>query len=242
MGGRVGLTREGELLWQRGREAIAAVGGAQEAIERARSLPAGELVLSSPFVASQLLGPGLALLRRRYPQLHFRVHVTDRLSRLAEESVDVAVRVGPIADKSLIARRVRRTRLHTVAAPEYLARRGTPRKPADLDAHDCLALTGPDGRPREFWLRSGPRAVVPALLIDHGPSLIDAALAGLGVTQLFDFMAEPLVRDGRLVAVLEDELTAGPDVHAICAPGRRAAARVRAAFEAFADAFAATNR
>lgn len=241
-GGRVGLTREGDLLYQRSLEAIAAVGGAREALEPARSLPAGELVLSAPFVVSPLLAPGLALLRSRYPQLTFRVHVTDRLSRLAEESVDVAVRVGPVAESSLVARRLRRTRLVTVASPAYLARRGTPRRPADLDAHDCLVFLATNGRPRAYWLRSGERHVAPALLIDHGPSLVDAALAGLGVTQIFDFMAEPLLRDGRLVAVLEDEIAPGPDVHAVCAPGRRAAARVRAAFEAFADAFAATAR
>src|SRR5690349_2636323 len=69
-GGRaVGLTREGELLFERCRQAIAAVAGAREALEPARSRPTGELVVSAPFVASSLLAPGLELLRRRYPQL-----------------------------------------------------------------------------------------------------------------------------------------------------------------------------
>jgi DNA-binding transcriptional LysR family regulator len=71
---------------------------------------------------------------------------------------------------------------------------------------------------------------------DHGPSLIDAALAGVGITQAFGFMVEPLVRAGRLVTLLADDVGAGPDVHAICSPGRRATPRVRAAFDAFADA------
>jgi DNA-binding transcriptional LysR family regulator len=239
-GGRgVALTREGELLFERCRQAIAAVAGAREALEPARSLPTGELVVSVPFVAAGLLAPGLELLHRRYPELRFRVLVTDRLSRLAEESVDVAVRVGPIAETTLTARRLRRTRLITVAAPAYLARRGTPRRLAELDGHDCLTLVAPNGRPRPWLFASGPRPVDALLLLDHGPSLIDAVRAGLGITQLFDFMAEAPLRAGQLVALFEPEITDGPDVHAVCAPGRRAAARVRVAFTAFADAFAA---
>ncbi len=67
------------------------------------------------------------------------------------------------------------------------------------------------------------------------------ALAGIGLTQLFDYMAEDHVCAGKLVLVLEDEIAKGPDVNAVCAPGRRAAARVRAAFEAFAEAFAVSR-
>jgi hypothetical protein len=62
-------------------------------------------------------------------------------------------------------------------------------------------------------------------VVDDGPTLVDAALAGLGVTQLFDYMAEPLLREGRLVQVLASEVAAGPDVHAVCSPGRRPRAR-----------------
>ena len=238
----VALTREGEQFFARCQEAVAAVDGARESLEPARSVPSGELVLSVPFVASALIAPGLALLRSRYPQLGFRVLVTDRLSKLAEESVDVAVRIGAITETTVVKRRLRRTRMVTVAAPAYLARRGQPRRAEDLDQHDCLGLVAPNGRPYPYLFARGPRTVPPALLIDHGPTLVDIVLAGFGITQLFDYMAEPLLREGRLVALLEDEIAAGPDVYAICAPGRRAAARVRAAFEAFADAFAAKPR
>jgi LysR family transcriptional regulator, regulator for bpeEF and oprC len=238
----VGLTREGDLFFARCREAVAAVGGAREALEPARSVPAGELVVSAPFVASPLLAPGLALLKSRYPRIDFRVLVTDRLSKLAEESVDVAVRIGPIAATSLVARRLCKTRLVTVAAPGYLARRGTPKRSGELEKHDCLVNEGPNGKPRAFLFASGAMAVAAALLVDHGPSLVDMARSGLGVAQMFDFMAEELVREGKLVQVLGEEVADGPDVHAVCAPGRRAAARVRAAFEAFADAFAAARR
>jgi LysR family transcriptional regulator for bpeEF and oprC len=235
------LTREGELLFERCRAAVAAVQGVREALEGARRLPEGELVVSVPFIMTQLLASALALLRVRYPRLTFRVLVTDRLSRLNEEAVDVAVRVGTLADSSLVARRIRRTRLLTVASPRYLARRGTPGHIEDLDGHDCLVGLAPQGRPYPWMFASGTRLVTPTLVAAHGPTLIDAALAGLGITQGFDFMVEGLVREGRLVTLLPDEVADGPDVHAVCAPGRRAAPRIRAAFEALVDSFSATS-
>jgi DNA-binding transcriptional LysR family regulator len=237
-GRSVALTREGSAFFSRCQEAVAAVDGARESLEPARSVPSGELVLSVPFVASQLIAPALALLRSRYSRLEFRVIVTDRISKLAEESVDVAVRIGPVAGSRLVARRLRSTRLFTVASPAYLARRGEPRRIADLDDHDCLSLVAPNGKPYPYLFASGAKPVHAALVIDHGPTLIDIVLAGFGVTQLFDYMAEPLLRERQLVALFGNEVADGPDVYAICAPGRRAAARVRAAFEAFADVFA----
>jgi DNA-binding transcriptional LysR family regulator len=241
-GRSVALTREGSAFFARCQEAVAAVDGARELLEPARTVPTGELVLSVPFVASQLIAPAVALLRSRYPELGFRVLVTDRISKMAEESVDVAVRIGPIAESQVVARRLRRTRLVTVAAPAYLARRGHPRRTDDLEAHDCLSLVAPNGRPYPYLFASGARPVHAALVIDHGPTLLDIVLAGFGITQVFDYMAEPMLRDGRLVALFSDEIADGPDVHAICAPGRRAAARVRVAFEAFADVFAPAPR
>ena len=88
-----------------------------------------------------------------------------------------------------------------------------------------------------FHFRDGQRTPRTTLVVDHGPTLVDAALAGMGITQVFDFMVEDIVREGRLVRVLVDQTAEGPPVHALCAPGRRATARVRAAFDAFADAF-----
>lgn len=232
----VALTREGEAFFERSRAAVVALRGARDALEPTRRAPEGELVVSLPFVLTELVADALVLLRERYPRLSFKVVVTDQLSKLTEEKVDLAVRVGRLASSSLVARTLRPTRLLTVAAPAYLGRRGTPRRVDELAQHDCLALVAPNGKPWPWWLRSGPRPVPSVAAFDHGPMLRDAILAGLGVSQLFDFMAEPLLRERRLVQVLPDEVAEGPDIHAVCAPGRRATPRVRAAFSAFAEA------
>lgn len=234
---RVTLTREGQQLLAGAQAAVLALQGARESMESTRRAPEGELIISAPFVLTALLAAGMGLLLARYPRLTLRTVVTDRLTRLKEEQVDIALRIGPMSDPGLIARRLRPTALITVAAPAYLARRGTPRSPADLQGHDCLVLTTPDGKPRPWLFAHGAQPMPARLLIDAAPLLVDALLDGLGIGQLFDFMAEPLLRAGRLVHVMPETAAPGPPVHAVCAPGRRASPRVRAAFSAFADAF-----
>jgi DNA-binding transcriptional LysR family regulator len=235
----VTLTREGEIFFGSCRPAVTAVMGARALVDGARREPEGELVLSVPFVVAAIVPPALAILRERHPRLSFRLLVTDRLARFGEEPVDVAVRVGPLADSALVARRLRGTRLVLVAAPGYLARAGTPATPADLDAHDAIVDVAPNGKPYPWLFRSGPREPRARLALDHAPSVVDAALAGLGVTQAFDYMVDAHLRAGRLVLLCGDEIVDGPPIHAVCAPGRRATPRVRAAFAAFADAFGA---
>ncbi|MBL8918466.1 MAG: LysR family transcriptional regulator [Myxococcaceae bacterium] len=233
----VGLTPAGELFFERCRQALASVKGGRDALAAAHTEPSGELVVSVPFIGAQLLTPALALLGSRFPRLTFDVRVTDQLSRFAEERVDVAVRIGSLAQSSLVARRLRATRLLTVAAPGWVARHGTPRTIDELVGHPAIVVRAPDSRPRPFLFRSGPKPVRPVMVVDHGPTALEGVLAGLGVSQAFDFMVKDLLQQGRLVELLPDEAADGPDVHAVCAPGRRASANVRAAFDAFAELF-----
>jgi DNA-binding transcriptional LysR family regulator len=213
--------------------------GARALCEGAKREPAGQLVVSVPFVIAALVPPALAVLRARHPRLTFRLAVTDKLARLGEEPVDVALRVGSLSDSALVARKLRDTRLVVVASPTYLARAGTPRQLADLDAHDCLVTLAPSGKPHPWQFRSGPRPVRPLLALDHAPSLVDAVMAGMGVAQVLDFMVDGLVRSGRVTQLFADVVAPGPAIHAVCAPGRKATPRVRAAFDAFASAFGA---
>ncbi len=232
----VNLTQAGETFLERCQQAVASVRGGREVLSSARKEPSGTLVVSVPFIAATLIIPALRTLGSRFPRLRFDVRVSDRVSRLAEEAVDVAIRVGALPDSQLVAKRLRKTTLHTVASPSYLAQRGLPRSIDDLHAHACLTVRGPDAKPRPFLFSTGPVMVEPLVVMDHAPTSLAAAVAGFGVTQAFDFMLEPL-EPGALVEVLPHLRCPGPDVFAVCLPGRRAAANVRAAFEALAELF-----
>ncbi|MBJ6765964.1 LysR family transcriptional regulator [Myxococcaceae bacterium JPH2] len=231
---QVVLTTEGLAFLERAREAVAQVRAGRDAVAKAQHAPRGPLTVSLPYILGPLILPPLARLQARHPQLTLHVRMSDRLSRLVEEQVDVAIRIGALEDSSLVARRLLTTRWMTLASPAYLARHGTPTHPGELVRHPCLKFIDPRGKVREwmFSLTPGeaPQVVrtAAAMDVDHGPALLDLATAGAGVCQVLDFMSDARLRDGRLVEVLEAFSASGPPVHALCLSGRQSSPRVNA--------------
>lgn len=237
----VTLTREGNVFLDRCRRAVLDVQGAREAMLGTRREPQGEVAVTLPFILASFVVPQLARLGVQYPRLSFRLHMTDRIARLADENYDMAIRMGDLESSSLVTRLLRRTRWVTVASPNYLARRPAPARPADLATHNCLRFVAPNGKPRDWWFVDDARAaavgVAGNLLIDHGDSLLVAARAGMGVCQVLDFMVQPAVRSGELVEVLENYAADGPSIHALATPGRARSANVRALMQFLVEVF-----
>jgi DNA-binding transcriptional LysR family regulator len=234
----VRLTREGELFFQHCRQAVNDVLHGREAMEGTRKEPQGEIAITLPFILAPLVVPRLTRLGIQHPRLAFDLRLTDRVARLADENVDVAIRVGELESSSLVARLLRSTRWVTVAAPSYLARRPAPGRPADLTAHNCLRFLAPNGRPRA-WAFADPATLPVAgnLLVDHGESLVAAAAGGMGVCQVLDFMVERAIREGALVELLAEHATAGPNIYAVATRSRVRSANVRAFLHFLGDVF-----
>ena len=235
----VTLTREGAIFLERCRQAVLSVQGARDAMQATRREPQGELSVTLSFVLAPFVVPNLTRLTAQYPRLELRVSLSDRLARLAAESYDVAIRLGELADSSLVSRRLRRTRWVTVASPSYLARTPAPRTLAELGQHNCLRFIGPNGKPRE-WVFAGDERRVDVrgnLVIDHGRELLAAAQSGLGVCQVLDFMVDAALRDGSMVELLPSLSSEGPAVHALMTPSRAGSANVRAFLRFLIDAF-----
>jgi DNA-binding transcriptional LysR family regulator len=223
----VRLTEEGARFLDHCREAVARMRAGRDEMAEARRVPQGSLAVSASPILARLVVPRLADFLLRYPALRVRLGFTDRLVRLPAEDVDVALRVGAGDDDGVVARPLLTTRWVTVAAPSYLARRGTPRRPEDLTAHACLRFVPPRGGPREWAFGERRVAVDGPLDVDRGDVLLDAATAGLGVCQVLDFMAAEALAAGHLVEVLPDAAGPGPTVFAVYPPSRRALPRVR---------------
>lgn len=230
---RVELTAEGEKLLTHGKDAIAQLLAGREAVSQSQRAPRGTVSNSLPFVLGRLLVPRLARLAARHPGLSFRVSLSDRFSRLVDDRVDVAVRIGDLEDSSLVARRLRTTRWITLAAPSFLARHGTPRHPVELEAFNTLRFASTRGRTPPWTFRD-PTGVDTFsvetrgnLEIDHGEMLLDLAAAGMGICQVLDFMPHDYVRRGDLIEVLAPFAADGPPIHALSLAGR-SAPRVRA--------------
>ena len=235
---RVALSVEGELFLGRCREALAQVRAGRDSIARAQSAPEGDLVVSLPFIVSQVFLSRLPRFLSRYPALKVKTRFSDRLSHFIGEGVDIAVRIGELDDSTLIAKKLMDTRWVTAAAPSYLGRCGEPRRPSDLTGHNCLAFHGPRGLDVAWTFAAHgsatSRAATERISVtgnfdtDQGETLLSAAIAGLGVCQVLDFMVGEHLRTGHIIEVLPEYSASGPSVHALCLPGQRTIPRVRA--------------
>lgn len=239
---RVSLSPEGELFLARCQEAVAQVHAGRELIAMARRDPAGELTVSLPFILGRMLVARLPRFLGRYPALTLHLRLSDRLSRLVDDGVDVAIRMGELGDSSLVARRLLHTRWATVASPAYLARHGTPTRTRDLAGHNCIKFRSPRGTPVEWFFTSGNEVervkTTGNLDLDQGELLLEAAANGLGICQALHFMVEDYVRAGKLVEILREHAAPGPAIHALCLPGQRSSPRVRAFIDFLVDELA----
>lgn len=231
---RVALTPEGTELLRRAKVAVDALGEAQLLLSQSRRQPKGELHVSLPATLARRITQALPTLLQRYPALSLRLSLSDRMVRLGEEGIDLAVRIAPLHDSPLVARHLRDTRWVLVAAPSYLARRGMPTRPDELADHDTLSFVPPSGRPRKWIFREPDSSRVVELSpssrvrIDQGEHLLEAAGAGLGLVQGLDVFVEEALATGRLVEVLPGHSAPGPPVHAVALPERARTPNVRA--------------
>lgn len=239
---KVSLSDEGARFLARCEDAMAQVLAGRDEAATAHTVARGELVVSASYVLGPTLVARLPRLLSRYPGLRLDLRLTDRRVRLVDERIDVALRVGPMPDSTLVARKLLEPRLVTVASPGYLARHGTPATPAALAEHACLRFRSPRGKGVGWVFLDAPggtpQAVeVPARVdVDQGTLLVDAALAGAGIAQVFDFMVDQALREGRLVEVLRDVRAPGPAIHGVVLPGQQGTPKVRAFLEFAAQA------
>lgn len=230
----VALTPEGKIFHTRSREAVASLRAGHAQLTQTRARPRGDVHISTSFILGPIVVAGLPLLAARYPDLVVHLELSDRVSGLLAEGIDVALRVGARTSSTLVSRVLYRPRWVTVAAPDFVARHGTPARPADLARYNCLRFVDPRGRPVPWWFAE-PDHAAPAshvvtgnMLVNNGELLLAAVSSGTGLAQLLDFMVTDLVRDGRLVEVLGAFASEGPTIHAVTAPERSRAANVRA--------------
>jgi DNA-binding transcriptional LysR family regulator len=197
------LTEAGADFRPHAERMVAELESARDALSR-QGEATGRLRLAAPLsFGNSHLGPVLAELALRHPRLEVSTSYSDRVVDIVGEGFDAAVRMGSLPDSTLIARRIAPMRALLVASPDYLARRGTPRTPADLAGHDAIPYGDTvwpfrhDGRIVTFR----PRGRFTA---DSGPPQVAAVVAGLGIAMLPAFLAAPALARGELVRLLDD--------------------------------------
>jgi DNA-binding transcriptional LysR family regulator len=152
------------------------------------------------------LSPLIAEFLRQHPSVQFQVELGDRYVDVIGEGFDIAIRIGSLADSTLIARRLSVLNRVICGSPDYLQRAGTPRVPEDLLRHACLRY-GREGQNGWELTQDGKRKLLDVqgpIVSNNGEILKDAAVAGLGLVLLPEFIIESALNNGMLVTVLED--------------------------------------
>ncbi|RUO38497.1 LysR family transcriptional regulator [Aliidiomarina shirensis] len=225
---RVSLTEEGTLYLQHCRNLVSSLDEANRSITNLKATPRGLIKITAPvYYGEYHLAPLLNQFLVEYPEVELDLQLTNTKLDLIQGSFDLAVRLGQLESSSLIARRLSSRTQHIVAAPDYLAQHGTPQTPAELSQHQCLLgsvdgwrILNEQGKP--FLFRPQGR-----LRCNSGPTLLDAALRGLGLAQLPDYYVKQAVADKKLTMVLEGSRMPDDGIWAVYPQNRHLSAKVR---------------
>jgi DNA-binding transcriptional LysR family regulator len=234
------LTEIGREFFERAVGILASVEDAQRAVQKAQGEPRGVLRLSCGVEFGMMVVSGwIDAYLERHPQVRVDADFTGRIVDIVHEGFDLAIRVGPLADSTLTARKLGELRYGLFAAPAYLARRGSPDHPSDLAQHAILAFAG--GSHQATWVLSqGSRQerveLQPRLKANNVFAVRDAAIAGLGIAQMPLIVAAPALQAGQLQPVLLDWSLAAVPIHAVFASARYLTPKVRGFIDLAVDA------
>ncbi|MFE1599065.1 LysR family transcriptional regulator [Methylobacterium sp. ID0610] len=228
---RLALTDEGRLFHERAGALLADLDAFERELAAGAGTPDGTIRVNASVAFGTLgLEPLLPAFWQAYPRIVVDLSLSDEIVDLYLDRTDVAFRVGRLSDSNLVARRVGVAPRKIVAAPDYLARRGTPRSIDDLDGHNCLGFNFRRSAP--VWpIRSGgrivDRMVTGTLLANNGETVRRMAVAGAGLARLGEYHARADIAAGRLVEVLAGTGDA-EEIHALHLGGPLVPLRVRA--------------
>ena len=234
---RVALTDAGEQFLPRARNILAELAEAKDALSELNADPRGSMSVTAPATFGRtVVTPAVVSFLARYPLMAVDLHLSDDYVDLATQRVDVAVRIGALADSDLLSTRLAPMRLVVCASPAYLDRRGRPESPEDLLRHDCLDAVACVPAAHSWCFqgvnRGAQLAVRGPLRSDDKDCLREAALAGAGIAHIASWLVSEDIAAGRLVPLLAGfapppRKGAERAIHAVRMPGRSHDAKAR---------------
>lgn len=211
---RLSLTDAGQQYYEDMSRLLLELQQTEERIAGLASEPAGFLRITAPLsFGMRYLGELIASFHARYPAIRIELALDDTLRDIVSSGFDAAIRIGKLQDSTLVARRLGGFRQLVCASPEYLDRHGEPRIPQELVDHECLYYTNLEF-PRNWLFESGGKPfsvrTSGSFGANNGDVLCDAAMHGMGIVYLPEFIADRYLSDGRLVSILGDYVDKAP--------------------------------
>jgi DNA-binding transcriptional LysR family regulator len=238
------VTDAGRLYYEQSSQALRTIEDANLRLAEARAEPSGTIRISAPVGFSSFLSGTVSSFLAMYPKTAVELRLTDDRLNLVENGIDLAFRTGTLPDSTLIARKLGAAYRILCASPDYLARRGVPEALADLAFHHCV-IAGPSTA-NAHWVLEGPHGEESVMVsgrfaANEMQAVIAAAIAGYGIAQLPERLAEASIADGRLCRVLDDYTTPAGGIYAVYPSSKHLSPLVKAFMELAAERIGAAR-
>ncbi|CAN5438396.1 LysR family transcriptional regulator [soil metagenome] len=228
----VTLTDVGARYLERARRILGDIEEAEGSVQAERTQPSGKLVVSAPLMFGRLhVGPIMSAYLKKYPDVSAELRLSDRMINLVDEGVDIAVRIGHLADSSVVARAVGDMRRVVVASPRYLKAHGTPLKPSDLAGHEIIQFAGASSLSEWRFTEAGREIRIPhasRFTTNSTDAAVLHAEQGGGLIGVLAYQAAESLKAGRLKIVLADYEPPLMPIHLVYPTSRLLSAKVRA--------------
>ncbi|WP_024576994.1 MULTISPECIES: LysR family transcriptional regulator [unclassified Afipia] len=228
----VTLTDVGARYLERARRILGDLEEAESSVQAERSKPSGRLIVSAPLMFGRLhVGPVMSAYLKQYPDVSAELRLSDRTVSLVDEGIDLAVRIGHLADSSVIARAVGDMRRVVVASPRYLKAHGTPQKLSDLADHEVIQFSGSSALVEWRFVEDGREIRVPntsRFATNSTDAAVLHAEQGGGLISVLAYQVAESLKAGRLKIVLAKYELPPMPIHLVYPTSRLLSAKVRA--------------
>ena len=235
----VTLTDIGRRYLERARRILADVEEAEGSAQDERTRPSGRLVVSAPVGFGRLhVSPVMSAYLKRYPEVSAELRLADRMVNLVEDGIDLAVRIGHLADSSLVARHVGEMRRIVVASSDYLQQRGEPDTPEAVASHETIQFGAMTASPDWRFVEDGREIRVtcsPRFTTNSADAAIQYAEQGGGLTRVLAYQAADAIKGGRLRVMLAQFEQPPLPIHIVYPTSRLLSAKVRTFIDLVTD-------
>ncbi|MDF1750228.1 MAG: LysR substrate-binding domain-containing protein [Alphaproteobacteria bacterium] len=236
---QVRLSESGQRFLDDARRVLLELQEAEESVTGGHAHPRGLLRITAPVLfGRRYIAPILAEMMDLYPDMSVQALLLDRVVNLAEEGLDIAIRIGVPEESSLTAIRVGAVRPVVFASPDYLAKNGTPKTPSDLATHQIIQAGNSENPPAWLFQKNGTRLsarVTPRITVNDNQAVIDMVAAGGGIGRVLSYQIAPALASGAIVPLLEDVAAPSLPIHILHGEGHRTSAKLRVAADLLRD-------
>lgn len=229
---RIALTEEGREYFERCRRLLVELDEAESALTDRRLTPTGRLAITAPVMFGRLhVAPVLTDFLAAYPDMRAELVLLDRVIDLLEEGIDLAIRIAPLADSSLVAMPLGTTGRVVCASPDYLARHGVPAQPRDLAGHRAVRFSGLHESSEWTFTRGNETqrvSIADVFATNQVDAALDACAKGLGCGRFLGYQVRAMEAGGQLVRLLADWQPAALPVSLVYPHSRLLSPRIRA--------------